>query len=129
MPTILLVEDDLLNVDLARRVLRRRPHVELVAAGTGADALALVAEQPPSLVLLDMHLPDLSGLEILARLRADPATAQLPIVVLSGDSSSGPALAAGASDYLAKPYDVAQLLAVIDRFVPPETGEPGAPPT
>jgi CheY-like chemotaxis protein len=124
MATILHVEDDPLGAELVRRILKRRPAIEVVSASTGAAALSLVTEHDVQLVLLDMRLPDASGVEILERLRADPTTVNLPVVVLSGDTSSSAALAAGASDYLVKPCDMAQLLAMVDRYVPPETGTP-----
>ena len=121
MPVILLVEDDAANIELVRRILERRPEVELQAAGTGRAALSLADENPPQLVLLDMHLPDVSGVEVLEHLAARSETAGVPVVILTGDSGiDRTALgAAGASDFLIKPYDVGQLLEIVDRYVGP----------
>lgn len=115
--TVLYVEDNPSNVQLMRRILARRPEVRLVVAVDGASALELAREVRPSLVLLDLHLPDLPGEEVLRRLRADPRTARTPVVVLSADAMPGQAerlTAIGADGYLAKPFDLAGLLAVID---------------
>jgi CheY-like chemotaxis protein len=71
-------------------------------------------------VLLDMHLPDLNGLELLQRLKADPATAGIPVVVVSADATAAQidaALQAGASLYLTKPVSVAELLAAVDEVL------------
>jgi CheY-like chemotaxis protein len=71
-------------------------------------------------VLLDMHLPDIDGLEVLAGLRADPATADIPVVVVSADATESrvsQAIQAGAAHYLTKPVDVAELLRAIDGLL------------
>lgn len=115
--TVLYVEDDLSNVKLVERIVALRPEVTLIVAMQGRIALDLARQHQPSLILLDLHLPDVSGEEVLRRLRADPRTSATPVVVLSADSTAGEVLrlrANGATDYLTKPFDIACLLAVID---------------
>ena len=82
----------------------------------GQLGLELVREYRPDVVLVDLHLPDLDGREILEQLKADPATADIPVVVLSADATPGQVerlRAAGAADYLTKPLDVERLMAVL----------------
>jgi PAS domain S-box-containing protein len=115
--TVLYVEDNVSNVRLLERVLANRPQVTLVVAMTGSLGIQLTVDQRPDLVLLDLHLPDLSGEEVLRTLRADPRTAATPVVVLSGDAMPGTAarlLANGATAFLTKPLDIARVLATVD---------------
>ncbi len=84
--------------------------------------LELARERGPHLVLLDLHLPNLGGDEVLTRLRADPRTRDIPVVVLSADATGSrrePLLAAGALAYLTKPIEVRELLEVVDRELAP----------
>jgi signal transduction histidine kinase len=121
--TILYVEDNLQNVQLIERVLTRRPGVELLHAIDGAAGLELVRTHRPDLVLLDLHLSDMHGEEVLRRLWEAPATRSLPVVVLTADATPRQhkrLLGAGAVAYLTKPFRVAEMLAIIDRFL----GEP-----
>jgi CheY-like chemotaxis protein len=86
----------------------------------GSLGLDLAVEHRPDLVLLDLHLPDLGGDEVLARLRADERTKDIPVVILSADATDrtpGPLLEAGAQAYLTKPIGVRQLLEVVDTYV------------
>ncbi len=117
--TVLLVEDNMSNVKLVEQIMRLRPHVELVVAMTGGAAIEAVAAQTPDLVLLDLHLPDTSGQALLTRLKTDPRTAEIPVVIVSADATEAQqrvALELGASDYLTKPIDVARFLRVVDRY-------------
>ncbi len=87
--------------------------------GTG---LELARERSPHLILLDLHLPDLGGEQVLARLQADASTREIPVVVLSADATGrqrAPLLAAGALEYLTEPIEVRALLEVIDRVLAP----------
>jgi CheY-like chemotaxis protein len=87
--------------------------------------LELAAEHSPQLILLDMHLPDVRGDEVLRRLRNNPRTREIPVVIVSADatgSSVGRLTDAGASAYLTKPLDVAEFLATVDRLLPPSPG-------
>jgi two-component system, response regulator len=124
--TILYVEDDPINQELMRSVIRKRPGVRLVTAGLGADALEAAAAERPALILLDRHLPDMTGDEILQLLRARRETEAIPVVIVSGDTAAprtGEA-ALGVTGYLTKPYDIRELLSYIDRALDPRR-DPG----
>jgi PAS domain S-box-containing protein len=125
---VLQIEDNLANVKLVQRVLEQRPDVEMIAAMHGSLGLQLAHEHQPVLILLDLHLPDIGGEQVLRRLRDDPVTASTPVVIVSADATSGQAqrlLAAGATAYLTKPIDVRQLLDVLDEALS-EVPEPEA---
>ena len=103
------VEDNETNVEVMRGILAQRPQVQMAVSVTGLDGLAAIRAQRPDLILLDMHLPDISGLELLRHLKSDPATADIPIVVVSADALAdqiNEALEAGAERYLTKPVSV-----------------------
>ncbi len=111
--TILHIEDNLANVELLRRILDDRPQIRLLAAMQGRMGLDLARQHRPDLILLDVHLPDLSGEEVLRRLQADPRTRAIPVIVITADPSSGQAerlLAIGAAGLLRKPVEVQELL-------------------
>ena len=117
---VLLIEDNLANLSLIENVLARRKGVRLLAAMHGTLGLDLAREHHPDLVILDLHLPDQSGAEVLKRLRADPETADIPVVVVSADRKSDQADAMrelGAADYLSKPFDVRDLLRTVDSVL------------
>lgn len=129
--TILYIEDNLANVRLVERVLARRPDVHLLTAVQGRLGLDIARQQVPSLILLDLHLPDMHGSEVLRRLREDPALNAVPVVILSADATNASVenlRSQGADDYLTKPFDVVQLLAFVDRArgVPAATHQPAA---
>ncbi len=114
--TILYVEDNLANIRLMERVLARFSSLKLITALQGTMALELAKSQQPSLILLDLNLPDVTGEVVLARLRADAHTCDIPVVVVSADAS--PRLAErlreqGATSYLTKPFDLAELMDLI----------------
>lgn len=116
---LLYIEDAAANIRLLEGILTRRPSVRLVSARLGALGVQLAQEQHPDLILLDLDLPDITGEEVLARLRADLVTREIPIVVLteSPSRSRDPVLAAGVRAYLTKPIDVRRLLEVVDTFL------------
>ncbi|MGH7751735.1 MAG: response regulator, partial [Gemmatimonadales bacterium] len=116
--TILYIDDNLSNVGVIRGLLAHRPGVTLLPAMQGRMGLDLAREHQPHLILLDLHLPDMPGQEVLDRLRADPETRHIPVVVISADTSGAQAervRAAGAQAYLRKPLDMQQLLAIVDE--------------
>jgi signal transduction histidine kinase/CheY-like chemotaxis protein len=116
---VLYVEDNLSNVRLMERIMAHRPQLKMLVAMQGRLAIEMTLEHRPDLLLLDLHLPDMSGEQVLRELRADPRTATLPVFVLTADASSGqPArlAALGATGFLTKPFDVPLLLDVIDRL-------------
>jgi PAS domain S-box-containing protein len=115
---VLHIEDNLSNLKLVERILARRPDIEVVPAMHGRLGLELAREHRPILVLLDLHLPDMGGDEVLQRLRDDPVTASIPVIMVSADATPGQVqrlLAAGATAYLTKPIDVPQLLQILDQ--------------
>jgi CheY-like chemotaxis protein len=118
---VLYIDDDEDNIFLLRRLFeRKRPDIDLRTAMTGHDGVRVAIHDRPALILLDNRLPDASGEQVLRRLAAAPATAAIPIVILSGDSNPATVdelLAAGAADFLGKPFEAHQLLAIIDRYL------------
>lgn len=117
---VLHIEDNLSNLALVERVLAQRPGVEVVAAMHGGLGLELAREHNPVVVLLDLHLPDMDGEQVLQRLRDHPDTASIPVVIVSADATPGQVrrlLSAGAAAYLTKPIDVRELLRLIDEAV------------
>ena len=116
---VLYVEDNGSNLRLIERLLQRRSGVRLLTAANGREGLEIARRERPDLILLDSHLPDLSGDEVLAALQADPATDAIPVVVVSADAlpaSIERMLAAGARDYLTKPLDVHRLVETMAAF-------------
>ena len=116
--TVLYVEDNLSNLQLIRGILAYRPAVRLLSAMQGSLGLELARQHRPDLILLDLHLPDMTGEEVLERLRGDAATNEIPVVIVSADASpatlrrlSGSGIAA----YLSKPLDVGTFLETIDE--------------
>ncbi|MFW5947358.1 MAG: ATP-binding protein [Gemmatimonadota bacterium] len=120
--TILYIEDNPSNFKLVERVLARRPNVELLTATDGAQGLEHARNARPDLILLDLHLPDIHGSEILRRIHGDPYTEGTPVVILSADVTSGQIqelLDAGAQAYLSKPLDVQEFLDIVDEVLEP----------
>jgi PAS domain S-box-containing protein len=125
---VLYVEDNLANLTLMERLLAHRADVSLVPALQGRLGLDLARRHRPVLVLLDLHLPDIGGEQVLRELRADPDVGRVPVVVISADATPGMErrlLAAGADAFLSKPFDVPELLALLDRTLPPADHPPG----
>ena len=117
---VLYVEDDLVNFTLVERILEFRPTLKLLHASRGKAGVELAQIHHPKLILLDLNLPDMHGLEVIQRLQSDPSTAQVPVVVLSADATPSQIerlLAAGARNYLTKPFDIDPFLAVVDEMV------------
>jgi CheY-like chemotaxis protein len=131
---ILYVEDNYQNYRLVMRMLGPRGF-EVIGAEDGLTGLEMAREEHPDLILMDINLPGVDGLEVTRRLKADKGTASIPIVALTakamrGDREHG--LAAGCDGYLQKPISTAALLDVINRFtVEPQAqakaAEVGAP--
>ncbi len=114
------IEDNETNVIVMEGILAQRQQVKLRVSETGLEGLAAVRAQPPSLILLDMHLPDIDGLQLLRLLKDDPATADVPVVAVSADAVAAridAALDIGADYYLTKPVNVAKLLGIVDQVL------------
>jgi PAS domain S-box-containing protein len=123
--TLLYVEDNLANLDLVETFLLSRPGWRLVPALQGRIGVELAREHRPDLVLLDLHLPDISGEEVLRRLRADARTATIPVVIISADATRDSLerlRGAGADAYLTKPLDLDEFLATLETHLPSGPG-------
>ena len=124
---ILYIEDNPANIEVVSRFLRTRPNIALEQATTGRTGLEKAVRNPPDLILLDMHLPDLRGDEVLKRLKAEPATASLPIAILSAEAA--PAIIRrmrdnGVISYLTKPLNLTELGQLIDANLVPASAAP-----
>jgi CheY-like chemotaxis protein len=120
--TVLVVDDHRMNLSLASALLTDEGYTVLTAAD-GETALETIASTPPDLALLDVSLPGIDGLEVLRRIRADPATAAIPVIVMTAGAlaeEEDRAWAAGCDAFHAKPPDVDRLLADVARLA--ETG-------
>ncbi|MCA1702402.1 MAG: response regulator, partial [Actinobacteria bacterium] len=116
--TVLYIEDNLSNLKLIEHLLGRRGDVRLLTAMQAKLGLELARDHAPDVILLDLHLPDMSGEEALRELRHDPLTRGIPVVVVSADATPGQIerlLDDGADAYLTKPLDVAQFHSVLDE--------------
>jgi PAS domain S-box-containing protein len=115
---VLYIEDNRSNVRLMQRVMERRPGIALLHAADGREGLAMAASERPDLILLDLHLPDMSGQEVLRRLASDNVLRGIPVAVLSADASplqSRRLTSSGAVAYLTKPLDIHQVMALLDE--------------
>ena len=127
-PVVLIVDDNDLNRKLVRDVLRAAG-LDTLEAATGEDAIRLVRQELPDLVLMDIRLPDLDGTAALRRLEAEPATARIPVIALTALGGAGDVLRdAGFDDCLEKPIDAVALPGQVRNFIgrPREAGTPGA---
>jgi signal transduction histidine kinase/ActR/RegA family two-component response regulator len=121
---MLYVEDNLANAELIRAALNERPWVQLTVATTIEEGLAVLHDRlrgaKPELILLDVHLPDASGQELLRLIKANPDTAPIPVIMVSADATPGQidqALSAGAFCYLTKPIQIGALLRQVDALL------------
>ena len=115
---VLVVEDNELSMKLFRDVLAAKGY-RTFQATTGGDAIALAAEHAPDLVLMDIQLPDIDGVEALGRLRMDERTADIPVIALTAQAMRGDEerfLASGFDGYISKPVNVVELLDVVTRY-------------
>jgi CheY-like chemotaxis protein len=109
---ILLVEDNEMNRDMLSRRLVRKGY-EVVMAEDGATGVSMVSSETPDLILMDVSLPDMSGWDVTRTIRAQPATARIPIIALTANAAASDydqAMAAGCDDYDTKPVDLPRLL-------------------
>jgi CheY-like chemotaxis protein len=116
--TVAYIEDNLSNLELVERLFERIGHVTLIPAMQGQLGIELVARHRPQLVLLDLHLPDLDGDEVLRRLHGDERTKHIPVIVLSADATPTRIERLkdnGVAAYLTKPLDVHEFLAAVRR--------------
>jgi DNA-binding response OmpR family regulator len=125
-PTVVVIEDDPRSAELVGLHLRAAG-LRAVGAPTGELGLDLVRTQSPFAVILDIHLPGMNGWEVLTALKSDPATAAVPVVVVSVEPERGRGFALGATEYLVKPVSGDHLLAAVTRLLSPtRASEAGA---
>src|SRR4029450_3528159 len=120
MLTILIADDEPHVVDLIRLTLEDE-RITVIDAFDGETALAHAELMRPDLIFLDVHLPDISGLEVCARLRTDPRFASTKIVMLTAaaqEADVARGLAAGANQYLTKPFSPVRLLSLVESVMP-----------
>lgn len=128
--TILVVEDSQTSRKVISMLLVRRGYA-ILEAQSGTEALEQLGGCTPDLVLLDVMLPDMSGYEVLTRLRQSPASAEVPVVMLTGKNKPSDRLKGlfhGTNEYLTKPFDPAKLLAVLEKYLTGEEPVAKAPP-
>jgi CheY-like chemotaxis protein len=122
--SVLYIEDNFINVSLVQALLARHPGVRLMSVMKAHLGLELAEQHHPDVILMDLHLPDMSGEEALAQLRVRASTRDIPVIVISADASPGPReriLARGACAYLTKPFDVDELLEALALAMPAVT--------
>src|SRR4051794_18520637 len=112
---VLVADDDALIRDLMQAVIAEEEGLHAVLAADGAETLAAVQAVRPSVILLDMQMPRLDGTEVARRLKADPSTREIPIIALSAGERRDAALAAGCDAFVAKPFLLDNLLAVLHQ--------------
>ena len=118
--TVLYIEDNIANFRLVEVALSHRPHIKLMTAMQGDLGIDLALRHQPDLILLDIHLPVLMGDKVLARLKAQPETQRIPVIVISADATQSKIdklLAAGAHSYLTKPFNIKELLHTVDTLL------------
>jgi two-component system cell cycle response regulator DivK len=118
--TILYIEDNEYNRKIVRQLLGRTSY-RLVEANDGESGVAMAQQLVPQLILMDVQLPKMSGLDATRVLKADPRTGHIPIIVITSFALSGDrekAAVAGADNYLAKPYSPRELLALVRQYLP-----------
>lgn len=117
VPTILVVDDEPYMIRLMQHHIERAGY-RMVKASNGREALERISESLPQLVLMDVMMPEINGLTVLARLRADPATKNLPVIIMTANAqrfTREEAEAAGVSAFLTKPFSPTQLMSEIRR--------------
>src|SRR5947209_4818544 len=126
MTKILVVEDNEVNQRILVRRLERRGF-EVVLANDGAEGVAVASKEHPDLILMDMSLPVLDGWEATQRIKADPATASIPVIALTAHAMVGDrekALSAGCDDYDVKPIDIDRLMGKVEALLARISNDP-----
>ncbi len=116
---ILVVEDNPMNLELVRDILTAEGY-EVIEAADGATGVAVAVLEKPALILMDLQLPGLDGLEATRQIRADPALKDVPIVAVTAHAMKGDdekALAAGCDGFVAKPIQVRDFVATVRKFL------------
>ena len=117
---VLYIEDDSINFASVKLLLGNTRKLKVLQSTNGKSGLALAQTHDPKLILLDLDLPDIHGSEVLTHLQKEPATARIPVIVLSGDTTPSQIermLVLGARNYVTKPFKVPAFLAVVDEIL------------
>ncbi|MES2017082.1 MAG: response regulator [Pseudomonadota bacterium] len=128
---VLYVEDNLANLALIEELLARRGDVQLISAGTARDGIVLASTRQPDVILMDIHLPDMSGLDALKHLRGHADTSHIPVMALSSNAyplQIEQGIAAGFFRYLTKPFKIADFTAALDECLARVPLQAPAPP-
>ena len=118
--TVLYIEDNFHNRRIVRKILQSRGY-SLIEAEDGISGLAMVQELKPPLVLLDIGLPGMDGLEVVGRIKADETLRDIPVIALTASAMRGDRerfLAAGCDDYLSKPVQAMELIKMVGAYYP-----------
>ncbi len=118
--TVVVVDDNETNLTLLRRILARRPGLQVLSESDGRRGLNLIRQRNPDLVLLDLHLPTIDGETVVREIRSDPATAATPVLVISGDANPATKRRlreTGATAYLEKPFNVQAVLDAVNSLL------------
>ncbi len=119
MKKILIVEDNIMNMELVQDLLELYGH-KVIKAEDGIKALERLAEEKIDIILLDMQLPKMGGLEVLDRIKKNPATADIPIIAVTAHAMKGSEehfIEMGCVDYVSKPIDIHKFRALIDKYL------------
>jgi len=127
--TILYVEDNPANLELVEQLIARRSDLRVISAADGDLGIAFARTHQPDVILMDINLPGISGIEAMKILHADPATNHIPIIALSANAMPRDierGLAAGFFNYLTKPIKVNQFMEALDAVLRPSPPAPGS---
>jgi two-component system cell cycle response regulator DivK len=119
MKKILIVEDNIMNMELVQDLLELYGH-KVIKAEDGIKALERLAEEKIDIILLDMQLPKMGGLEVIDRIKKNPATADIPIIAVTAHAMKGSEehfIEMGCVDYVSKPIDIHRFRALIDKYL------------
>ena len=120
VPTVLYIDDNIHSIDIISRLLHAKTNWRLMTSMLGVEGVEIATALLPDLILLDLQLPDINGLEVLRQLRADPRTSETPIIMLSAEAHQhkiDECLNAGADDYFVKPCDLNQFVVALHSFM------------
>ena len=124
--TVLYIEDNFHNRRIVRKILQSQGY-SLIEAEDGISGLAMVQELKPPLVLLDIGLPGMDGLEVVGRIKADETLCGIPVIALTASAMRGDRerfLAAGCDDYLSKPIQAMELINMVEAYYPSNGNRP-----